>query len=72
MSLPVQQPGSRTAAVSPHPKYAPDAMVPDDLLDARRVSDRLRREQRLDDELAQSFPASDPPGWVLGTSPTPR
>lgn len=27
----------------------------------------LAREQRIDDELAQSFPASDPPSWVLGT-----
>lgn len=33
---------------------------------------RLRREQRLDEELAQSFPASDPPSWVHGTTPAPR
>ncbi|EIM01360.1 hypothetical protein RHOFW104T7_16275 [Rhodanobacter thiooxydans] len=26
----------------------------------------LARERRIDDELAQSFPASDPPSWVLG------
>ncbi len=33
---------------------------------------RLRREQRLDEELAPSFPASDPPSWVDGTTPAPR
>jgi hypothetical protein len=27
----------------------------------------LAREQRIDDELAQGFPASDPPSWVQGT-----
>ncbi|AGG89392.1 MULTISPECIES: hypothetical protein [Rhodanobacter] len=27
----------------------------------------LAQEQRVDDELAQSFPASDPPSWVQGT-----
>ena len=30
-----------------------------------------RREQLIDEELAQSFPASDPPSWVQGTSPKP-
>lgn len=29
------------------------------------------REKAIDDELAQSFPASDPPGWVLGIASTP-
>ncbi|HUH55622.1 MAG TPA: hypothetical protein VLZ32_07795 [Rhodanobacter sp.] len=32
---------------------------------------RLQREQRIDEELAQSFPASDPPSWVQGVSPRP-
>ncbi|HEV7122150.1 MAG TPA: hypothetical protein VGN24_01835 [Rhodanobacter sp.] len=33
---------------------------------------RLRREQRIDEELAHSFPASDPPSWVQGTAPVPQ
>ncbi len=30
---------------------------------------RVRRELRIDEELAHSFPASDPPSWVQGTAP---
>jgi hypothetical protein len=31
-------------------------------------AERLRREQDIDDELEQSFPASDPPSWTMGVA----
>ena len=33
------------------------------------VGTRRATERRIDDELAQSFPASDPPSWVQGVAP---
>ncbi|WP_237711783.1 lipoyl synthase [Rhodanobacter sp. 115] len=57
VSLPQHVP--RHALVSPAPVAT--APVPDDAAAVRA------REQRIDAELAQSFPASDPPSWVHGT-----
>lgn len=71
MSLTLQQPCSPPTALATNPEYPFDAGVADEALEARRDSDRLLREQRLDEELAQRFPASDPPSRVLGTPPTP-
>jgi len=34
--------------------------------DPPAAEDQSSREQLIDDELEQSFPASDPPGWVFG------
>lgn len=72
MSMSRQQRSLPSATVAPDPIRTPDPKIPDDAVKDLHESRRLRREQRLDEELAQSFPASDPPSWVLGTTPTPR
>ena len=72
MSLTKHQQSLPADTTEPISQHAPDAGISDDVLAARGEVARLRREQRLDDELAQSFPASDPPSWVLGITPTPR
>jgi hypothetical protein len=55
-SKPQTQP--KSALVQPRPHAAEDVF--------ERVRRVRRREQRLDDTLDQSFPASDSPGWTLG------
>ena len=61
-----------------HPVSEPDrtlvggAATPNDAQKEHRRERRLRREQRIDEELAHSFPASDPPSWVQGTAPVPQ
>ncbi|HZX71081.1 MAG TPA: hypothetical protein VFE77_09710 [Rhodanobacter sp.] len=55
------------------PVNEPDrAATSPDARPQRRRDLRQRREQRIDEELAQSFPASDPPSWVQGTAPVPQ
>jgi len=41
-----------------------DRAVPADAETLRR-----ERERTIDEELAQSFPASDPPSWTMGVAP---
>lgn len=50
------------------PRHAPASAMP--VVGASATDDAARvqaREKRIDAELAQSFPASDPPSWVHGT-----
>ena len=41
----------------------------EDMEVASAEAERRRREREVDDELAQSFPASDPPSWTMGVAP---
>lgn len=66
MSTPSRKPraGSGKPAVELHRTVRPTSQ--------RADNSRLRREQLVDEILAGSFPASDPPSWVQGTAPVPR
>jgi hypothetical protein len=65
-----------TSVLDVYPNFlmiAPQGLVPPGVSLSRPTTQKLRqtidaRERRIDAELDQSFPASDPPIWVHGTT----
>lgn len=72
MSLPVSQYRPDRPASAPDRAGVANPAMPDKTRHEPRHPLPRQREQQIDEELAASFPASDPPSWVHGAEPAPE